>query len=66
MTGQHKYAYLGPVDAFCRRLSQAWYGETMAPTMEKARANLMHQYKKQYNMAPNCSIKLVDKIHRVD
>jgi hypothetical protein len=26
----------------------------------------MHQYKKQYNMAPNCSIKLVGKIYRVD
>ena len=65
MMGQHKYVYDGPVEAFGRCISLMWSGETTAPTMEKARANLMHQCKKKYNMAPNCSIKLVGKIYRV-
>ena len=66
MEGQHKYIYDGPVEAFGRCISMIWSGETTAPTMEKARANLMYQYKKQNNMASDCSIKLVGKIYRVD
>jgi hypothetical protein len=43
-----------------------WSGTTTAPNAEKARANLIFQFKKQYNMAPNHKIELVGKIYQVD
>lgn len=66
MVEQHKYAYAGPVESFGRCISRMWSGETTASTMEKARVNLMSQFKKQNNMAQNVKIELVDKIYKVD
>lgn len=66
MAEQYKYVYDGPVESFGRCISRMWSGTTTAHTMEKARANLIFQFKKQYNMAPSHNIKLVGKIYRVD
>lgn len=46
MEVQRKYVYDGPVEAFGRYISRMWSGTTTAPTAEKARANLIFQFKK--------------------
>lgn len=66
MEVQRKYVYDGPVESFGRCISRMWSGTTTAPNAEKARANLIFQFKKQYNMAPNHKIELVGKIYQVD
>ena len=66
MDRQYKYIYDGPVEAFGRCISRMWSGKTTAPTMEKARVNLMSQFKKQNNMAQHTKIELVGKIYQVD
>lgn len=66
MESQRKYVYDGPVEAFGRCISRMWSGTTTAPTAEKAKSNLIFQFKKQNNMASNTKIELVGKIYRVD
>lgn len=66
MEVQRKYVYDGPVEAFGRYISRMWSGTTTAPTAEKARANLIFQFKKQHNMDPHTKIELVGKIYQVD
>ena len=66
MEVQGKYIYNGPVKSFGRCISCMWSGTTTAPTAEKARANLMSQFKKQNNMAQYTKIELVGAIYRVD
>jgi hypothetical protein len=43
-----------------------WSGTTIAPTAEKARANLIFQFKQQHNMDKSKKIELAGKIYRVD
>lgn len=45
------YSYKGPIyDNFGNRLNVDWYGETLAPSKEKAMANLKYQYRKEFNL----------------
>lgn len=66
MAVQRKYVYDGPVSSFGRCIARIWSGTTIAPTAEKARTNLMYQFKKENNMDPHVKIELVGKIYRVD
>lgn len=66
MTTQRKYVYDGPVESFGKCICRMWSGSTNAPTAERARTNLIFQFKKQNNMASNRKIELVGKIYQVD
>ena len=62
----HTYVYDGPVLEFDQCVTDRWKGETMAPTVRKARSNLTYQYKKQTNRVPGTQIKLPGKIKMVN
>lgn len=57
-----KYSYDGPVLEFGRVVADRWSSSTYAPSEKKARANLIFQFKKQFNRAPNVKITLPGKI----
>ena len=57
-----KYIYIGPVNVFDRCVSNRWSGETMAPSMSKARSNLVYQAKKQLHLIANTTVTLPGKI----
>lgn len=51
MSKYERYVYEGPVwRAFDLLVEEKWYGETSAPTKEKAESNLKYQYKKECNL----------------
>lgn len=62
----HKYYYSGPVMLFERCITNNWHGETMAPTAEKAKSNLIFRFKKENNMLPNTKISFVGKVIPMD
>lgn len=66
MESQRKYVYDGPVTSYGRCICSMWSGTTTAPTAEKARSNLIFQFKKQHNMDVSKKIELVGKIYQVD
>jgi hypothetical protein len=59
----NRYEYYGPVYSFDNKLiTPHWYGQTYAPSVEKARSNLEFQYKKKHGYTPNASIHLNGEI----
>lgn len=62
MQDYHKYTYDGPVMEFDRLLADHWKGETMAPSENKARSNLIYQFKKQNSRIVGTKITLPGKI----
>lgn len=62
----HKYIYDGPVMLFDRCVADHWKGETMAPTVSKARSNLAYQAKKQLNLIAGTKVKLPGEIKIVN
>lgn len=61
----HKYVYDGPVMEFDNCVADHWKGETMAPSEQKARSNLIYQFKKKNNKVNDTKIKLTGKIKMV-
>lgn len=61
-----KYVYDGPVKEFEKIVSTQWQASTYAVSEEKARSNLIYQFKLQYGRAPYSKISLPGKIRRVD
>ena len=61
-----KYIYKGPVMAFGRCIADNWEGETVAPSVGKARSNLAYQFKKFNNQSPNAKITFPGKFQRMD
>ena len=59
------YSYDGPVMEFERVISNRWVGTTYAVSQNKARSNLIFQFKKQYNRVPSAKITLPGKIELV-
>lgn len=57
-----RYVYDGPVLIFDNLVTDRWKGETMAPTVRKARSNLSYQFKKQNNRLPGTPVVLPGKI----
>ncbi len=60
------YSYDGPVLSFGRCIANNWYGETYAVTAEKAKSNLIYQYKKQNKLLPGTRIELPGKVMTVE
>ncbi len=58
----NRYEYNGPVYLFNKLITPHWYGQTYAPTVEKARSNLEYQYKKKHGYMPNAKINLNGEI----
>lgn len=62
----HKYVYDGPVLIFDRLVTDHWKGETVAPSVNKARSNLTYQFKKQNNRIVSNKITLPGEIKMVN
>lgn len=62
----NKYSYDGPVMVFDTCVANHWKGQTMAPSENKARCNLMYQFKKSTNMVAGTKVTLPGKIVMVD
>jgi hypothetical protein len=57
-----RYSYCGPVVSFGRCIQNNWKGETIAPSANKARNNLIYQWKKSNNHTPGTKISLPGEI----
>lgn len=56
------YEYNGPVVNFGVCVQNNFKAKTMAPTVEKARSNIMYQWKKRNGYIPSVKIELPGKI----
>lgn len=65
MPEYRKYSYKGPVMEFDRLIAEDWYGETMAVSEQKARSNLIYQFKKNNSRIVGTRITLPGKIKTV-
>lgn len=61
-----EYVYDGPVMLFDKCVTNRWIERTRAPSVSKARSNLMYRYKRDNGLAPNAKIILPGKLTRVD
>lgn len=62
----HKYRYDGPVLEFDTLVADHWKGETMAPSVNKARSNLAYQYKSKNNRLAGVKVTLPGEIKMVN
>lgn len=64
---KHSYAYGGLVlDRFGNVMETYWTSETWAESRQKAKSNLMCQYKKERNLPMHCKIELPGRIVQSD
>lgn len=56
------YKYNGPVMGLNGLLEQNWKAETYAGTEKKAKSNLMHQYRRERDLANNFKVILPAKL----
>lgn len=61
-----RYAYVGPVLIFGKITNPKWSGETLAVSFDKAKSNLMYQYKKQTGRRKDAKIEFTGKIYVVE
>lgn len=66
MQEYHKYIYDGPVMEFNNLIAEHWKGETMAPSENKARSNLIYKFKINHNRVASSKITLPGKIKLVN
>lgn len=66
MNKLHRFRYDGPVMEFDTCINYHWTGETLALSEEKARSNLIFQYKRQNGKTINSKIILPGKIVAMD
>lgn len=57
-----RYFYDGPVKEFETCICFRWTGSTIASSENKARSNLIYQFKKQTGRSPSSKISLPGKI----
>lgn len=57
-----KYSYDGPVCQFDRCVAHRWRAETYAVSKEKARSNMIYQFKKANNLLANTKISLPGEV----
>lgn len=55
-----KYIYIGPVSDGTKEIARQWCGETVAPSLAKAKSNLKYQFNKQNNRLPYCTVEFDD------
>ena len=60
-----KYIYDGPVMEFNRCIADHWKGETIAPSEQKARSNLIFQFKSKNRRSPGTKISLPGKLTEI-
>lgn len=60
------YSYAGPVTMFDRCVAHRWQGETYAPSAQKAKSNLIYQYKKQNGLVPAAKVSLPGKLVKLE
>ena len=58
----NKYFYDGPVKEFSMIVNPRWQGSTYAVSEQKARSNLVYQYKITHGKAPSTKITLPGKL----
>lgn len=63
---RRKYAYDGPVMLFDRCIVNRWVASTYAVSEDKAKCNMMYQYKKQHHLTAESKIILPGKVTCVD
>ena len=56
------YSYNGPVEMFGKCICDAYKAETTAPSLSKARSNLVYRFKKENGLEPRVAISLPGKI----
>lgn len=59
------YKYTGPVTSFGKIISEKWTGVTRAVSENKARNNLIFQFKKANGQVAASKIELPGKIERI-
>lgn len=62
----YKFYYDGPVMMFNTIAINRWRGETMAPTLKKARSNLTYQAKQELKLVVGSKISLPGKIEIIE
>lgn len=62
----HEFTYDGPVMIFNRCVANHWKGATMAVSPEKAKSNLIYQYKKKNNLTASTKVTLPGKVINCD
>lgn len=62
----HRYIYDGPVMVFNQCVENNWHGETIAPTEQKARSNLVYQWKSGNNKVAASKVTLPGKVQIVE
>lgn len=62
----HRYVYEGPVYEFNKCVVDRWKAETVAPSTQKAKSNIMYQYKKQTNRIAGIRVILPGTIKMVN
>lgn len=60
------YFYDGPVLEFGRIVANRWQASTRAVSEKKARCNLAHQFKVEYERVPNSKITIPGKLTIVE
>lgn len=58
----HRYIFGGQVTVFGKLKTDYWYGETVATSAEKAKSNLIFQFKKENKLMQNSKVDLIGKI----
>lgn len=64
-----RYRYSGPVTSFGRLITDEWSGQTIAPTKDKAKSNLIFQCKCSLKLLPSAKIEfpgIIEKVVRDD
>lgn len=57
-----RFSYNGPVEEFGKCIADNWQSTTCAVSEERARSNLVYQFKKQNSKKPYTKINLPGKI----
>lgn len=60
-----RYRYDGAVTSYGRLITDEWVGETIAPTKEKAKNNLIFQCKRSLKLLPTAKIEFSGSIEKV-
>ena len=58
----HKYVYEGPVMEFDLCIARRWKGETYAVSEQKAKSNLIYQFKTDHHKTADSKITLSGKV----
>lgn len=66
VTSMKLYSYDGPVLEFNRIIANHWKASTRAPSEKKARCNLAHQFKQEYDRVPQSKITIPGKLTVVE